>query len=154
MAKKIARKKPAKASAKKIVSRPKAKPTVPAKTPVKKLGDVRWTELNTTNDSAALSFYQKLFGWKSRPMDMGPQGIYHIISQNGKDIGGITKIQNPNQPTGWLTYFYSDNVDESNKEAEALGGKTLMPPTEIPGANTRMAIMVDPTGVMFALVKD
>ncbi|MCE9599815.1 MAG: VOC family protein [Spirochaetia bacterium] len=113
-------------------------------------GDVFWTELNTSNPDAGLKFYQKLFGWSSKPMPMGPDMTYNVLVQNGKEFGGVLKTQDPAAPSTWLSYFWVDSVDQATETAKQLGGTVLMPPGDIPGTG-RMSVIQDPTGASFAL---
>src|SRR5690606_8678603 len=55
-----------------------AAPQAPAGAP--RLGEFSWHELATTDDRAALEFYQALFGWeKVLEHDMGAMGAYLIF---------------------------------------------------------------------------
>jgi len=118
--------------------------------PVLKKGDLFWTELTTQDQNGALSFYQKLFGWKNRGMSMGPAGMYNILIQNGRDFGGVMKAPDASMPSSWLSYFWTDNLDASTRQAAQLGGKVLMPVTEIPGVG-HFSVIADPAGAVFAL---
>lgn len=144
---KKAAKKPSRALAKKT-----PKKSVPSKpsTPAPRRGDLAWTELNTSNPAQALSFYQKLFGWKDKSMPMGPDMTYIMLAQAGKQFGGIAPTQDPSAPSQWLTYFWADNVDKSTESAKQLGATVLVPPMDIPGTG-RMSVLQDPTGASFAL---
>ncbi len=56
------------------------KPSSPMTLHEVKNGEVCWRELHTTNSTAALAFYEQLFGWKlGDAMDMGPMGTYSIF---------------------------------------------------------------------------
>ncbi|MEK7217098.1 MAG: VOC family protein, partial [Chloroflexota bacterium] len=64
--------------------------------------------------------------------------------------GGIGPAQ---QEPGHVTvYVQVDDLDAYLKKAESLGGKTLMPPTEIPGVVT-MAMFADPEGNVIGMIK-
>ena len=53
-----------------------------------------------------------------------------------------------------MVTFYVQVVDpyETLKKAESLGGKTVMPPRDVPGGPT-MAQLADPEGNVIGLVK-
>jgi predicted enzyme related to lactoylglutathione lyase len=42
-------------------------------------------------------------------------------------------------------------VDATARKAEELGGKVLMPPTDIPNVG-RFSVLADPQGVMFSVI--
>jgi predicted enzyme related to lactoylglutathione lyase len=52
---------------------------------------------------------------------------------------------------GWKSYVTVDNIDETAKMAESLGGKICLPPTDIPEVG-RFAIIVDPQGGVIAAI--
>jgi len=51
----------------------------------------------------------------------------------------------------WSAYVTVDNIDETAKLAEALGGKIIMPPTDIPEVG-RFAIFCDPQGALISAI--
>lgn len=51
----------------------------------------------------------------------------------------------------WGIYITVDDVDATARKAEELGGKVLMPPTDIPNVG-RFAALMDPQGVMFSVI--
>ena len=71
------------------------------------LGDFSWHELATTDEKAAMKFYQRLFGWEeTSAMDMGPDlGTYQMFgrSKNGPPLGGaFNKPKQMPGPPSWL----------------------------------------------------
>lgn len=119
-------------------------------------GTFVWNECGTTDVQSAKKFYTELFDWKTREMDMGPSGTYTIFQNAGKDIGGLYRMNAQQQQMGvtphWLTYVGVADVDASAKKAEALGGRILVPATDIPETG-RFAVLMDPTGAAFAIYK-
>ena len=116
------------------------------------LGTFCWNELVTSDPAAALSFYKDIFGWTHEEMSMGPMGTYNVLKRGDKQAAGIMKQPMPEAPTAWVHYVAVDDVDKSAKRAEALKGKILAPPTDIPNIG-RFAIAQDPTGAVIALFK-
>jgi predicted enzyme related to lactoylglutathione lyase len=51
----------------------------------------------------------------------------------------------------WGIYITVDDVDATARKAEELGGKVLMPPTDIPKVG-RFSTLMDPQGVMFSVI--
>jgi predicted enzyme related to lactoylglutathione lyase len=117
------------------------------------VGAFTWVELPTTDPDGACAFYQKLFGWqKSAAHDMGPMGIYQLISRNGIDIGGICRkqAQQPG-PTQWLSYSMVPSAADAASQVKAAGGTVIHGPAQVPGG-TWITICLDPTGTMFAVM--
>lgn len=95
-------------------------------------------------------FYSKLFDWN---IDANNPIQYGLVQPEQKGIGGGIGAAQPGQ-SGYVT-FYAEvkDTDEYLKKAEALGGKVVMPTTEIPGMVT-FALFADPEGHMIGLVKE
>ena len=114
--------------------------------------DFSWHELTTTDQPAAIRFYESLFGWeKKSEFDMGDMGIYHMFGRDRFTYGGIMK-QVPNGPgTYWLHYIQvPDSADAAAERAKSAGGSMIMGPMEVPGGD-RVAVMRDPQGAAFAV---
>ncbi len=129
-------------------AQPMQEPTGPA--PV---GAVSWHELMTTDNVAAFSFYNKLFGWeKGEAADMGPMGIYQMFGRLGRPLGGM--FNRPPEmaavPPHWLLYFRVPDVDKAADRVKQLGGKIINGPMDVPGGD-RVVVCSDPQGVAFAL---
>jgi predicted enzyme related to lactoylglutathione lyase len=54
-------------------------------------------------------------------------------------------------PSHCLVYFAVADVDASAEKAKTLGGKWMVPPSDIPGAG-RLAVLQDPQGAVFAIL--
>jgi predicted enzyme related to lactoylglutathione lyase len=117
-----------------------------------KAGQVSWNELITSDAKAGLAFYSELFGWKKlNEHDMGPHGIYYIFGEGEKSFGGMmTKTPDMPMPPSWTYYIQTDDLDVTTARANSKGAKTLVGPMDVPGG-TRVAQLVDPQGVHFAL---
>jgi uncharacterized protein len=111
-----------------------------------------WNELHTTDPAKAVAFYQKVFGYETRAMDMGPAGTYHILSASGQDRAGVTAHMKPGTPSHWLPYVEVDDADAAVARARRSGGTVLGEPSDIPGIG-RFAIIQDPTGGVLAVMK-
>ena len=76
-------------------------------------GAPSWSELTTTDPSAAADFYGKLLGWKFESMDM-PGGVYRVVKVGDSAVAGIMgqPLGAPPMPSAWGTYVTVDNVDE------------------------------------------
>jgi predicted enzyme related to lactoylglutathione lyase len=121
-------------------------------------GALTWNELFTDNVDAAGKFYVQTIGWKTEAVDMGPMGTYTLFQRAGEDkegnAAGMMKLSPDMQgvPPHWLAYFAVADCDASAKKVGELGGKVVVPPTDIPNIG-RFAIAQDPQGATFALFK-
>lgn len=115
-------------------------------------GAPSWSELTTTDPQAAMQFYGQLLGWTFDPMAM-EGGTYQVVKVEGESVAGIMAMPSgaPAMPPSWGTYMTVDNVDECAKRAESLGGKIMVPPTDIPGVG-RFTVLSDPQGAMVSLI--
>ena len=106
-------------------------------------------EILGVNGKGLQEFYSKLFDWKidtNNPMDYGM-----IEPSNGGIGGGVG--QTPNM-VGHLTFYVQvDDVEAYLKKAESLGGRTMMPPTQIPGNNIKVALLSDSEGHLIGLTQ-
>jgi predicted enzyme related to lactoylglutathione lyase len=116
-------------------------------------GHCSWNELKTTDGAAGLKFYTEQFGWtKSRSMDMGPMGTYHVFSADSKqDIGGMMTMAPDCQSPTWLYYFCVDNIDAATARVVAAGGVVDNGPHAVPGGGWIIQ-GTDPQACKFALV--
>ena len=96
------------------------------------------------------SFYGELFDWKidsNNPMNYGI-----VSSQREGSIGGGVGASQEGQP-GHVTFYVEVNDLQAHLDkVEQMGGKTVLPVTEIPDMVT-FAIFADPEGNMVGLVK-
>jgi hypothetical protein len=117
-------------------------------------GALCWTELATRDTRAAETFYTQLFGWRVK---RGPDGgmEYTEFSVGETPSGGMMAMpsQVPSQvPAHWTPYFQVTDCDASAAKATSAGGKTIVPPTDIPKVG-RFAMIQDPQGATFAIFK-
>jgi predicted enzyme related to lactoylglutathione lyase len=114
-----------------------------------KHGAFSWNELTTNDPKAALEFYTKLFGWTTEVKHMGPMD-YTIVKAGENMVGGV--MQTPQgAPIAWTAYVTVDNIDETVKLAESLGGKVCVPPMDVPDVG-RFSILCDPQGALIAAI--
>ena len=116
-------------------------------------GALCWTELNTRDTKAAEAFYTKLFGWTAKHSAPGAPMEYTEFKVHGQsNIGMMPMVpQMPKEvPSYWMPYFQVTDTDASVAKVTQLGGKVMVPPTDIPNAG-RFAIVGDPQGAVFAV---
>ena len=117
-----------------------------------KNGVFSWAELATTDVEGAKSFYTALLGWTTEPAPV--EGMSYTLVKAGEErVGGImtTKCGMLEMPPHWGIYITVDDVDAIARKAEALGGKVVMPPTDIPKVG-RFSVIEDPQGVKFSVI--
>ncbi|GAB1436151.1 hypothetical protein MASR2M32_23950 [Sphaerotilus sulfidivorans] len=123
--------------------------------PVNTHGVFSWNELMTPDPARAADFYHQLFGWtfQTRAMPDLPEG-YRVAHLEGEPVAGIMPMPPdapPAMPPHWGSYVTVDNVDETAGECAALGGRVLLPPTDIPEIG-RFAMLQDPQGAVFGVI--
>jgi predicted enzyme related to lactoylglutathione lyase len=110
---------------------------------------VTWWEITGKDGKKLQDFYAQLFDWHvdaNNPMDYGMVDAH----ADGGIGGGISADQNGmNRVT---IYVQVDDLDAYLKKAESLGGKTVVPVTEVPGMVT-FAMFQDVGGNIVGLVK-
>ena len=118
----------------------------------KQHGAFSWFELMTTDTDGAKKFYTSLFGWETEDMTMGDMN-YTVWNVAKEGIGGLMSIspQDEGQPPFWGVYVTVDDVDATAAKAEELGGKVLMPPTDIPTVG-RFCVLQDPQGAVISAI--
>jgi hypothetical protein len=119
-----------------------------------------WDELMSTDPAAAGAFYEKVFGWKLRPVDMGGGMIYTLLDRPGvknwmgdqASAGGMMKSPPEVPHSFWLSYVGVDNCDAISERATRLGAKVTVPPQDIPNVG-RFACWFDPQGASIAVLQ-
>ncbi len=107
-------------------------------------------EIPATDPAISSKFYAELFDWK---MQVEPAFNYHMFQADPGPAGAFVQVGESSmsyKPGEVLIYISTDDIDATLARAEALGGKTLEPKTEIPHTGW-FAIFADPTGNRIAL---
>jgi hypothetical protein len=103
-------------------------------------------EIGCRDTQKTQDFYAKLFDWKIE--SMGPAAM---IAPDPSGIGGHISALGHEPHNYTIFYVDVDDVAAYLKKAEALGGKTLVPPVNIPTGT--FAWMQDPEGNTVGLWK-
>jgi len=95
------------------------------------------------------TFYRELFGWKinsDNPMKYG-------IVETGGGPGGINGGVGPANDGSNRVSIYAqvEDLQTTLDRVEHLGGKTILPPTEVPGG-PKLAMFADPAGNITGLL--
>ncbi len=121
-------------------------------------GSFIWYELMSPDPAASKAFYDAVVGWTIAARSTGPEGIdYRTITRSdGGSAGGVLKLDAAMQERGarpaWLGYLSVANVDAAVAAISEQGGKTMMPPYDVPGIG-RMAMVTDPQGAPFYVMR-
>ena len=113
-----------------------------------------WHELHARDFSAALAFYEKVFGWKLSVVSDTDDFRYVT---HGKGDGALAGIMDDKgwlvaeTPSFWTTYWGSADVDADCAKIKSLGGSVLIEPADSPYG--RFAHVADPCGARFMLLK-
>jgi predicted enzyme related to lactoylglutathione lyase len=111
---------------------------------------VHW-EICGADAARTMAFYTKLFDW---PMDVHEAMNYGMVKAQGEGaIGGGLGATQGGAPPYVTIYVQVDDLQKYLDKAESLGGKTIVPPTPIPGIGS-FAWFADPDGVNIGIYKD
>jgi uncharacterized protein len=98
-------------------------------------------EIGCRDKQKTQAFFAEMFGWKLS--EAGPASMIDTQAAGPGINGHITALgHEPHQYT--IFYVQVDDIASSLAKAEALGGKTLVPPVTIP--NGTFAWFADPEG--------
>jgi uncharacterized protein len=105
---------------------------------------ITWFEITSRQPSRLIEFYRELFDWTIS--DSPDAGYWLVDTGGGGDAigGGIGATQAPDDPGGVTIYMRVDDLQTCLDKAEKLGGKTVVPPTDLPGNYGRFAMFADP----------
>src|SRR5438309_2252432 len=109
-------------------------------------------EIPAEKPERAISFYEKLFGWKFQKWD-GPMEYWVIRTGNAGEPGidgGLMTRRDPAQPC--VNTIDVEDLDASLRSAEAAGGLCVVPKMPIPGVGW-LAYCKDTEGHIFGMMQ-
>ena len=121
---------------------------------VNEVGALTWSELYTRDTKKAEAFYTDLFAWNPAPFEGPmPYTVFHV-AKGDRGTGGMMAMPDEMKgiPPHWLPYFQVEDVDATVALATEHGGKVCNPAMDIPKVG-RIAMLADPQGVAFAIIK-
>jgi len=110
---------------------------------------VAWFEITGKDGPTLQKFYASLFDWQVQ--DAGDGSGYGLVQAADKGIGGGIGGAQDGGPGQVTFYVEVDDPSAFLKKAESLGGKTIVPPTEIPQFGLTFAFFADPEGHVVGL---
>jgi uncharacterized protein len=112
---------------------------------------VAWFEVTGKDGPALQNFYSRLFDWQVQ--DAGDGSGYGLVQAGPKGIGGGIGPAQDGGPGAVTFYVEVDDPTKYLAKAEELGGRTIVPPTEIPNFGLTFAFFTDPEGHVVGLSK-
>lgn len=119
-------------------------------------GAIWWNELMTRDVNRALSYYERVAGWRWDTMPSGESfGDYHLAVKNGRpiagcvDMSGVDFLHSYND--FWLTFVQVEDCDLSAELCGESGGSVLRAPFSLPNVG-RVAIVADTNGALHGLI--
>ena len=117
-------------------------------------GTFSWTDLSTTDQEGAKTFYGELLGWDAEDQPVGDGVVYSMMNIGGKPVAGISP-QNEMQrqagaPPAWNSYVTVESADDAADRATKLGATVVAPPFDVMDVG-RMAVIQDPQGAWFLI---
>ena len=126
--------------------------------PAQKEGTFSWHELMTGDVEGAKIFYGALLGWRfETTTDAGMPYTHAYIEGTTQPVAGMfarqyAMTESPEQiPPHWGSYIAVVDVDVRTEQVKVLGGRVIVPPTDIPGVG-RFAVIQDPQGAVVSLI--
>src|SRR5262245_22004056 len=112
---------------------------------------VAYFEIVSPNAARARDFYSRLFDWQT--IDIGDPTYTMVDTGAGEGAigGGIGEPQRDTDPGGTKIYVRVDDLQTALDRAEALGGRTVVAPTPLPGDLGSFAVLADPDGQLVGL---
>ena len=100
-------------------------------------------------DGPALQkFYSDVFGWQ---LDTGNPGGYGMLRQEGETVTGGFGASNDGGSGHVTFYVHTDDPKATLAKVERLGGRVIMPLTEV-APETTIALFTDPEGHVVGLM--
>jgi len=116
-------------------------------------GKIGWIDLTVADATGLRDFYQGVAGWTPSSVDMGGYSDFCMHPPGEEEpVAGICHARGSNTglPPVWLVYITVDDLDESLRQCEALGGKQRTPVRQM-GPKSRFCVIEDPAGAVSAL---
>ncbi len=101
---------------------------------------INYLELPLVDHAATKSFYQSVFGWEFQ--DWGPD--YMCFLEAGINLGFNRQLIPAPEANGVLVVIFSDDLEKTEADVLAAGGKILQATFEFPGG--RRFHFADPNG--------
>ncbi|MEV0065059.1 MULTISPECIES: VOC family protein [unclassified Amycolatopsis] len=111
-------------------------------------GALAWNENMSRDFAAAKTFYGNVFGYSFNDIS-NDEFTYATLDIDGRPTGGLGQANGDYEP-GWMTYFWSVDVDAAAAKIPELGGTVTENPVDTPFG--RMLMAKDNQGASFQLM--
>ncbi len=114
-------------------------------------GTIGWIDLTVNDAEGVRDFYAAVVGWQSDAVEMSGYQDYCMLPKDGEPTAGICHARGANAaiPPGWMIYITVENLDESMRQCEHLGGRVLGEPRSM--GKDRYCVIQDPSGATCSL---
>jgi predicted enzyme related to lactoylglutathione lyase len=116
-------------------------------------GRVVWHDLVTRDLAISKAFYAGMFGWTWRAPSEGKDITYVVAEMAGVAMAGLAESREKGSGSQWITYFSVNDIHRSVKMATDSGAKVVVAPTTTGSWHDQSALLTDPEGAAFALMK-
>ncbi|MGB2079754.1 MAG: VOC family protein, partial [Vibrio sp.] len=105
-------------------------------------GNWMWQEVWSDDQDQSQGFYQQLAGYTAKERQF-KNVAYRYLEIDNTPAFGVVQTPNDEVPNTWVNYVRVDDVEQTLKTLQALGGEVLMAPTpEV--RNSSVALVRDP----------
>jgi predicted enzyme related to lactoylglutathione lyase len=116
-------------------------------------GRVVWHDLVTRDLAVSKAFYAGMFGWTWRAPSEGKDITYVVAEMAGVAMAGLAETREKGSGSQWITYFSVSDIHRSVKMARDSGARVVVSPTTTGSWHDQSALLTDPEGAAFALMK-
>jgi len=121
---------------------------------VNEVNTLCWNELTTRNPQRSVEFYGAVFGWTANILSNVGVDNYIEFHLGGRSVAGMMPMESgswpADMPNHWMVYFAVENCDAAAARVTELGGKVMVPPTDVPPG--KFAVVNDPQGAVFSII--
>ncbi|MFE3290411.1 VOC family protein [Rhodococcus sp. NPDC059234] len=118
-------------------------------------GTPAWFETLSRDYQAALSFYEKTFGWTYNTLSDSGDFRYSQAQLGGDNIAGVMDASGflpEGVPSFWQFYLAVEDTDAALAKVVELGGTVVRPAEDTPFG--RLATVADPLGAQFQITEN
>ena len=111
-----------------------------------------WHELVANDPIRAVTFYERVFGYRAEELRKTASAPYRVLWSSGRPRAGV--VENPFDTTrsAWIPYVRVDDPGALAARVAALGGFVVIEPRPDLRDGT-LALVLDPSGAPVALQK-
>jgi predicted enzyme related to lactoylglutathione lyase len=112
-------------------------------------GTFLWTELWTSDEAAALAYYESAVGFRLIGQTVPSRSTVAMMGVGDEPQAGIVQVPSDQVKPHWLSYISVEDPMEIAARAVELGGRILIEPEDTMGVSA--AVLADPGGGVFGI---